>query len=275
MGLNDQVSSVRRIEAGPRDDAWGAPQMETPTATLFEQEGFGGRSFTTEEQIANLDRQGFRGRAASVEVEAGRWVVCESRQFGGRCTQLQPGRYPSVASMGLSGRVASVRSLTPEPRIGSGAAVPLPAYDARRRDNERLYQANVTSVREVQGTAGQRCWVDREPVAAPTSQANVPGAIVGALIGGILGHQVGGGTGKDLATAGGAVAGAVVGANVGQGGGQALSTRDVQRCSSANVQAQPSYWEVSYTFRGVEHHVQMNVPPQATVTVNEQGEPRV
>ena len=39
-------------------------------------------------------------------------------------------------------------------------------------------------------------------------------------------------------------------------------------------QARPDYWDVSYDFRGTEHHVQMATPPGPTITVNERGEPR-
>jgi uncharacterized protein YcfJ len=147
------------------------------------------------------------------------------------------------------------------------------ARDYRRRDEERLYEANVTSVRAVVGTREQRCWVEREQVAQAQSNVNVPGAIAGAVIGGILGYQVGGGRGKDLATAGGAVAGAAVGANV-SGGGQQVQTQDVQRCASAPSQAQPDYWDVTYNFRGQDHRMQLTTAPGPTVTVNAQGEPR-
>ena len=147
------------------------------------------------------------------------------------------------------------------------------AYDYRRRDQERLYEANVTSVRAVVGTPEQRCWVEREQVAQAQSSVNVPAAIAGAVIGGILGHQVGGGRGKDLATAGGAVAGAAIGANV-DGGGQQAQTQDVQRCASVPSQARPDYWDVTYNFRGQDHRMQMTTAPGSTVTVNAQGEPR-
>jgi uncharacterized protein YcfJ len=39
-------------------------------------------------------------------------------------------------------------------------------------------------------------------------------------------------------------------------------------------QARPVYWDVTYTFRGQEHRVQMTTPPGSTVSVNDQGEPR-
>ena len=93
------------------------------------------------------------------------------------------------------------------------------------------------------------------------------------MIGGVLGHQVGSGRGRDVATAGGAVAGAAIGANVGRGGTQVYS-QDVQRCAVVEGRPRPDYWDVRYTFRGVEHRVQMSAPPQGTIMVNIYGEPR-
>ena len=43
-----------------------------------------------------------------------------------------------------------------------GTPGPDPVYDNRRRGNERIYEANVISVRAVVGTPEQCCWVDRE-----------------------------------------------------------------------------------------------------------------
>jgi len=245
--------------------------------TFYEQQGFNGRSFTTEQRIGNFSRHGFNDRASSVVVLHDRWEVCENVRFEGRCVVLRPGRYPSLVAMGLNNRISSVRAISPDARIEDHhyAPAPVAVYDYRRRNNERLYEANVTSVHAVLDTPEQRCWVESEQVIEERRRVNVPGAIVGAVIGGILGHQVGGGRGQDIATAGGAVAGAAVGANVGRNnGGQEVYTRDVQRCESVPSQARPDYWEVTYTFRGQDHRMQMRAPPGATVTVNEQGEPR-
>lgn len=179
--------------------------------------------------------------------------------------------------MGMNDRVSSVRAVDRNARIDDArfAPVPMPVYDSRRRNNEKLFQADVTSVRAVVGPPEQRCWVEREQVPAQErSGANVPAAIVGAVLGGILGHQVGGGRGQDIATAGGAVAGAAVGANVGREPGSPATARDVQRCSTTPASTRPDYWDVTYNFRGLEHRVQMTQAPGATVTVNGQGEPR-
>ncbi len=154
------------------------------------------------------------------------------------------------------------------------AAAPA-AYDYRRRANEPVYEAPVTSVRAVVGPPQQRCWVERQYVNTGSPGVNVPGAVVGGVIGGILGHQIGSGRGQDVATGLGAVGGAVVGANVGRDAAGTGYTQDVQRC--ANVSSAPAldYWDVTYNFRGYDHHVQTTSAPGRTILVNAQGEPRV
>ena len=275
MGLNNRVSSVRALPSNMRiDDARYAPAPVTGQVSFFEDEGFAGRSFTTEESIGNLQQSGFSGRAASAIVLGDRYEVCDDAGFGGRCVVLRPGRYPSMAAMGLNNRISSVRAVEWDARVGDDryAPAPVPVYDSRRRGSERLYEANVSSSRAVLATSGQRCWVESEQVQQERSGANVPGAIVGAILGGVLGHQVGGGTGKDIATVGGVLAGAAAGANVGRGGG--TTAQDVQRCENVPGGAQPAYWDVTYNFRGQDHRVQMATAPGRTITVNEQGEPR-
>jgi len=244
--------------------------------TFYENDNFQGRSFTTSKQINDLSRYGFNDRASSVMVTRDRWEVCEDARFSGRCVVLRPGSYPSLGAMGLNDRVSSVRIMNRNARISEDRYAPAPvaAPDYRRRNNERLYEVHVDSVRAVVGPPEQRCWVDRQQVTQERGAANVPGAIAGALIGGILGHQVGGGVGKDVATAGGAVAGAAIGSNVNRDAGGQATTRDVRRCENVPSQARPEYWDVSYNFRGQEHRIQMTTPPGNTVTVNEQGEPR-
>lgn len=242
--------------------------------TLYEREGFDGSSLTAQDDIRNLRREAFGDRASSAVVFRDRWEVCDEPRFHGRCTVLRPGRYPSVAAMGLNDRVSSVHRLWPDERVAEYRYAPAPVvvgYEGRR--GELLYEAPVTSVHAVVGPPEQRCWIEREQIAPERRGANVPGAVAGAVIGGILGHQVGGGLGKDIATAGGAVAGAAVGANVGRNSGPAYA-QDVQRCAEVPGSARPSYWDVTYDFRGIQHRVQMTMPPGPSVTVNQYGEPR-
>ena len=269
--------------------------------TFYEHDDFEGQSFTTGREVANLERYGFNDRASSIVVARDRWEVCEDARFGGRCVVLRPGRYPSLDAMGMKDAISSVRMVSRNARIDEDRYAPAyapappayapappayapapPAYapapvarpDYSRRDNERLYEANVTYVHAVVGPPEQRCWIEREQVVQDRGNANVPGAIAGAIIGGVLGHQIGHGRGQDAATAGGAVAGAAVGANAGRDGGQVYS-QNVQRCENVNNRARPEYWDVTYDFRGQEHRIQMSAPPGPTVTVNDQGEPRM
>jgi uncharacterized protein YcfJ len=246
--------------------------------TFYEHEGFAGRSFTTQSEIRNFDRNGFNDRASSVVVRSQRWEVCEDVRFNGRCVILRPGQYPSLAAMGMNDRVSSVRAINRSARVDEDRYSPPPpvSQDYRQRDNERLFQAQVTSVRAVvTSPSQQRCWIDREQVVQQDrNPPNPGGAVLGAVIGGILGHQVGG-SGRDVATAIGAVGGAVVGSNVGRDGvGQQVVTQDVQRCASVPNQ-RPDYYDVTYQFSGREYRVQMTSQPGPYVTVNRNGEPRV
>jgi uncharacterized protein YcfJ len=245
---------------------------------FYESERFEGRSFTAEKQVGNFERSGINDRASSVVVLQNRWEVCEDVRFQGRCIVLRPGRYSSLAAMSMNNRISSVRPVSTNARVDENRYAPaaVPVYDNRRRNNERLYEANVTSVRAVVGPPEQRCWVDREQIPQDrTSDLNIPGALIGAVIGGVLGHQVGGGSGQTIATVGGAVAGGAVGSQVGRGsGGQQVQTRDVQRCENVPSQTRPDHWDVTYNFRGQEHRIQTTTPPGLTVIVNGQGEPR-
>jgi len=243
--------------------------------TFYEKDHFRGHTFATAQSVSNFKNAGFNDRASSVVVEHGRWEVCDDAGFHGRCAVLRRGSYDSLQNMGLENRISSVRPVSGN---GNYANQPQPVldtpYEYRRRPHERLSEAPVTSVRAVVGSPEQRCWVERQQVAEPQREYNVPGAVIGGVLGGILGHQIGGGTGKDIATVGGVVGGAAIGANVNSKTSSQYSTRDVRRCETTAASGPPQYYDVTYQFRGVEHRMQMAAPPGPTVTVNDNGEPR-
>jgi uncharacterized protein YcfJ len=146
--------------------------------------------------------------------------------------------------MGLNDRVSSVRTINRNARIDDNRYAPAPvaAYDARRRKNERLYEANVTSVRAVVGTPEQRCWIEREQVVQDQGPTNMAEAIAG-----ILGYQI--------------------------ADERQPEYQNVQRCASVPNQ-RPDHWDVTYNFRGQEHRIQTTAAPGSTITVNSKGEPR-
>jgi len=253
--------------------------------TFYEGEGYRGQTITADRPVANFERFGFNDRASSATVRDGSWEVCEDARFEGRCRVLRPGDYPNLASMGLGNRISSVRPVGQQAAVYGGPdryAQAAPPHDYHRHQGEALYQADVTSVRAVVGPPEQRCWVEQQQVVTNNNpgnvgNVNVPGAIIGGVLGGVLGHQIGGGRGRDVATGIGAVGGAVVGSNIGNqyGGGQTVTTQDVQRCAAAPSSGGVDYYDVTYNYRGYEHHVQLTSPPGRTITVNRDGEPRM
>jgi hypothetical protein len=58
---------------------------EVPTLTLFQEPGFGGRSYSTQREVRNLADVGFNDMAASIRISGGRWQVCTDKDFRGQC----------------------------------------------------------------------------------------------------------------------------------------------------------------------------------------------
>ena len=277
-GLGSRISSVRPVDGNEHRGRNDNTAVENASVTFYEGEGFRGRAFATDKDVRNFKRHGFNDSASSVIVERGHWEVCEDVRFQGRCVVLRQGSYDSLRRMGLENRVSSGRLLHGDGHHDNAGPEPIaaPNYEYRRRPEERVYEATVTSVRAVVGPPEQHCWVEQQQVVEPGRRSGrVGGTIIGAVIGGILGHQVGGGTGKKIATAGGAVAGAVVGSQVGgrYDTGSTTHERDVQRCENV-PSGPPKYWDVTYNFRDVEHRIQMTAAPGRTISVNHRGEPR-
>ncbi len=247
---------------------------------FYEHNNYQGQTFTAQRQVNNFDRINFNDSASSVVVLNNNWEVCEHANFGGTCIVLRPGRYRSLNTMNMNDTISSARIVSGNTRYDDDRYAPYSSsgsylYDNRRRNNERLYNADVVSVRAVLATPERRCWVEREQVSNSQSDNNVAGAVVGALLGGVLGHQVGGGRGKDAATVGGAIAGGVLGNNLGRDdNGRQTYNRDVRRCETGQTSGRTEYWDVTYNFRGRQYSMQTVSPPGSTVTVNGRGEPR-
>ena len=100
MGLNNRVSSARPVGAETRPANAGQ-------VTLYEHSEFRGRSVTVDRRAERMES--FKNAASSAVVSGAPWEFCDRRNFGGRCVVLQPGRYPSLGSMGMNDNVSSVR----------------------------------------------------------------------------------------------------------------------------------------------------------------------
>ena len=207
--------------------------------TLYEDEGFRGRSITADGTVPDLGQYRFNDRAASAVVTSGKWEACEHPGFAGRCVILSPGSYGTLASVNMNGRISSLRP-TSDSRVVYEAppavVTPAPVVVAPTvRPEEQRFQARVISVRAVLGTPGRQCWVEREQI----GPLELPGAII-AGVGDLL-------TGRQRATY-------------------------FEHCATVPAGARPDYWDVTYEFRGIEHTVQLRVAPGSTIAVNGNGD---
>lgn len=268
--LADARLSVDAARRNPQVATYASAEFDQAAATLRQADDLaanGGR-YDDVHQLAVLANQ----RAASAQNVAR--LRSEQAALAAQRTatnaRIQADVTQQQAAAAQLQAAQAQRQADDAQRLAAATAAPA-VYDYRRRPNEALYEAPVTSVRAVVGPPQQRCWVERQVVDTGTG-INVPGAIVGGVVGGILGHQIGSGRGQDWATGIGAATGAVVGANVPPA---TVYTQDVQRCETVPTAGGLDYWDVTYNFRGYEHHVQTTNAPGGTVLVNAQGEPRI
>jgi uncharacterized protein YcfJ len=277
--LDDARLSLDAARRNPQVALYAPAEFEQAAATLRQADDLaasGGR-YNDVHQLAILARQRVasaqdvaRLRSEQAALVAQRNAADARVQADVSLRQAEAAQVQAAEAQRQADQAQRLAAATQMRADATGSA----NYDYRRRQNEPLYEARVTSVRAVVGPPQQRCWVERQVVEGGAGM-NVPGAVAGGVIGGILGHQIGGGRGQDLATGIGVVGGAVVGANVGRDAPGAAYTQDVQRCETVSTASALDYWDVTYSFRGYEHHLQTTSPPGPTIWVNAQGEPRI
>lgn len=75
--------------------------------TLFSDRDFNGNRVTLQRGTRDLNGMGLNDRVSSAVVRSGNWVLCEHRDFGGRCAEFGPGEYPTLPD--FNDAVSSVR----------------------------------------------------------------------------------------------------------------------------------------------------------------------
>jgi len=86
--------------------------------TFFEGTNFSGRRLALDRATSNFETSGFNDRAESAIIVGGRWEVCQDWNFGGDCSILEPGRYPTLGAW--SNRISSARpvlAVIPQPAV--------------------------------------------------------------------------------------------------------------------------------------------------------------
>jgi hypothetical protein len=77
--------------------------------TLFSDTDFRGNRVTLQGAARDLSGMGMNDRVSSVVVQSGTWVLCEHRDFGGRCAELGPGEYRALPD--FNDAISSVREV--------------------------------------------------------------------------------------------------------------------------------------------------------------------
>ena len=253
-----------------------AQAVQAAQITFYEGEDFRGRAFTTNRPVGDFRNDGFNDRASSVVVDSGDWVVCDDVGYRGHCVLLRPGAYDSLHRLGVDNRISSVQRA--DRRRGDHMDEPAPLasadYEYRRRPNEPVDEARVTSVRAVVRDRDRHCWVEREQV------EDRGGRNVGCnrRRRHHRRHHRPSDRPRDRSKGG----------DSGRRRRRCrrwrecrprpetdddVYDRDVRHCES-RADSEPEYWDVTYEYRGVEHFVKMTAPPGRTILVNRNGEPR-
>ena len=121
--LTGRISSVRTVGA-PR----GGPVATSGVITFYQSENFGGRAFSAKGPVSSLSERGYDNHARSAVVEGSPVEVCIDVNYGGGCTVLNPGRYPTLGTLGS--HINSVRPVVagtnrPGPARARGASATL------------------------------------------------------------------------------------------------------------------------------------------------------
>jgi len=119
LGLNDQVSSVRRL-----DDGASGGYNQGRGITIFEDDNYQGRSLNFTSDAPNLANQNFNDMLSSFRIYEGTWQLCEHAYYSGQCWTYNSDE-DHVGSQGMNDRVSSLR------RVDSGGGSGGSGYDAR------------------------------------------------------------------------------------------------------------------------------------------------
>jgi hypothetical protein len=86
-----------------------APAENGPLViVVYDQPNFKGRELKLTAAVPDLSAVKFDDKVASLTISgAGDWVLCENRNYGGRCSRVQ-GKAENLGLLQLAGRVSSL-----------------------------------------------------------------------------------------------------------------------------------------------------------------------
>ena len=100
------VASVLAAPAAPT--AGTVPPPAPPTIiTVYDQPNFKGRSLSFEKRVPSLAALQFNDVIASVKIKGRDWVLCENRNFFGKCVRIRE-KEKNLKRLKIDGKVSSL-----------------------------------------------------------------------------------------------------------------------------------------------------------------------
>ena len=85
-----------------------APTVPQPTAiTVFDQPNFKGRALTFQQSVPSLAKLQFNDVISSVQIKGRDWVLCEHRNFMGKCVRVHD-KEKNLSRLKILGQVSSL-----------------------------------------------------------------------------------------------------------------------------------------------------------------------
>jgi hypothetical protein len=127
LGIDNAITSVRRRDPASVGSfgrvetvakSTPAPQAAPRVAgdiVLYAANDYVGASQPADESQVDIRSDDLKGKATSTVIAGGTWELCDDTFYRGQCVTLGPGKYPSLAELGLTRGVASVRRSSEAP----------------------------------------------------------------------------------------------------------------------------------------------------------------
>jgi Beta/Gamma crystallin len=91
-----------------------APSAPPTSIVVFDKPNFKGQSMTFDRSVASLAALQFNDRPASVQIKGRDWVLCEHRNFMGKCVRIRA-KERDLKRVKIAGQVSSMYPV-PVPR---------------------------------------------------------------------------------------------------------------------------------------------------------------
>ena len=126
------LPAVAATTPAPSTPATPAPAPVPLQIVVFDQNDFKGHTLTIDRAVPDLNLLHFDNKIASLQIKgAGDWVLCENKNYTGRCARVQLAA-GNLKLFQLNDRVSSLYPVPAPPPPPAPAAAPAPSTGTTR-----------------------------------------------------------------------------------------------------------------------------------------------